>query len=95
MVTRPEYSDTVQYYCSRVPSEYRDELVEYLADKKIHTSVHFKPVHNYTYLKNDREYPVADVVWKKLISLPTNNSMTDYDIDYVVYWVNKFFEGKQ
>ena len=100
LIGRPEYSDTVQYYCARFDkvitswapdkSGYayvtRDTLIDYLADKNIHTSVHFKPLHKYNLLKTDREFPVADSEWLKLISLPCHNGMTDEDIDYVLYW---------
>ena len=105
-IERPAYSDTVQYYCARLPEKKynfapdgsgfssigRDQLINYLADKKIHTSVHFKPLHQYDIVKRDREYPIADVEWLKLITLPCHNGMTDDDIDYVIYWVNKFIE---
>ena len=92
LVERPPHSETVQYYVGRVPSEHRDKLIDYLADKKIHTSVHFKPLYKYTPLLQDREYPVCESEWTKLISLPCHNNMKDEDIDYVVYWVNKYFE---
>jgi len=90
-VERPAWSDTVQYYCARVSPEHRDSLIDYLASKKIHTSVHFKPLHKYEVVKQDREYPVADTEWLKLISLPVHPGMTDEDIDYVIYWVNQYF----
>ncbi len=44
-------------------------------------------------IMNQREYPVADVEWKKLISLPCHPGMSDEDIDYVMYWVREFFAG--
>jgi perosamine synthetase len=106
-IKRPPYSDTVQYYIARVPeyksyapdgsggiSASRDGLIDYLADKKIHTSVHFKPLHKYGILRqtNYREYPVADNIWESLISLPCHPAMTDEDIEYVIYWVNQYFE---
>ena len=108
VIERPAYSDTVQYYCARLPEKRynfapdgsgfssigRDQLIDYLADKKIHTSVHFKPLHQYDILKRNRVYSIADVEWLKLISLPCHNGMTDDDIDYVVYWVNKFIEDE-
>ena len=59
----PEWSETVQYYCSRVPEEHRDALIDYLKTKMIHTSVHFKPLHMYDILKQ-KDYPVADTEWK-------------------------------
>ena len=58
----------------------------------IHTSVHFKPLHMYDIVKQDRKYPIADDEWKKLLSLPVHPAMDDNDIDYVVYWVKKYFE---
>ena len=71
-IQAPPHSETVQYYCAKVNPEIRDDLISYLASKKIHTSVHFKPLHLYNVVKgmNQRDYPVANVEWKKLISLP-------------------------
>jgi len=95
IIERPAYSDTVQYYCARLPigNKNRDDMIDYLASKKIHTSVHFKPLHLYELLKDDsKNLPIAEKEWIKLVSLPCHNGMTDEDIDYVVYWVNKFIE---
>ena len=92
-IETPVWSDTVQYYCSRVPKEHRDSLIDYLADKKIHTSVHYKPLYKYELLKQDRNYPISDVEWLRVISLPCHAGMNDDDIDYVIYWVNKYFES--
>ena len=92
IVGKPMWSDTVQYYCARVPEKHRDLLIEYLKSKNIHTSVHYKPLHLHEIVKQQREYPVADTEWKKLISLPVHPAMTDEDTDYVIYWINKYFE---
>jgi perosamine synthetase len=94
MIERPPHSETVQYYAPRVPAPHRDKLIDYLADKKIHTSVHFKPLYKYTPLKQNREYPVCESEWVRLISLPCHNRMKEDDIDYVIYWVNKYFEDR-
>ena len=106
-IKRPPHSETVQYYIARVPkyknyapdksgaiSVSRDGLIDYLSSKNVHTSVHFKPLHKYGILRqtNYRDYPVADNIWESLISLPCHPAMTDEDIDYVIYWVNKYFE---
>lgn len=98
-VQRPEWSETCQYYCAKVAPEHRDALIDYLADKKIHTSVHFKPLHHYNIIQQhmthrDRVFTVADTEWQRLISLPCHPAMTDDDIEYVIYWVNQFFINK-
>jgi perosamine synthetase len=93
-VQRPAHTETVQYYGARVHSNLRDELITYLGEKLIHTSVHYKPLHLHPIVKQDRDYKIADQEWLRLISLPCHGAMTDDDISYVVYWVNKFFELK-
>jgi dTDP-4-amino-4,6-dideoxygalactose transaminase len=92
-VARPVWSETVQYYCARVNENLRDLLIDYLATKMIHTSVHFKPLHLYEIVKQNREYPVAGKEWKKLISLPCHPGMTDEDIDYVIFWIKEFYRS--
>jgi perosamine synthetase len=94
LIQPPPWSETVQYYCAKVAPELRNDLIGYLADKKIHTSVHFKPLHKFAVLGQAREYPVADKEWLRLISPPCHNCMTESDIDYVVYWVKKFYEQR-
>ena len=79
---------------SEILDSFHNELIDYLATKNIHTSVHFKPLYLYKPFReyNNREYPVADVEWKKLISLPCHNDMSSQDVEYVYYWVNKWME---
>lgn len=98
-VQRPAISDTVQYYYIRVHPDDRDDLIDYLTDKKIHTSVHFKPLYLYKALmphlyEKNRKYSISDWIWKGLITLPCHNGMTDEDITYVIFWVNKYYENK-
>ena len=106
VIERPPHTETVQYYCAKLPKKVtnpapdgsghsslsRDDLIDYLASKKIHTSVHFKPLYKYGPIKQDRDYPVCEQEWVKLISLPVHNGMVEEDIDYVIYWVNKWIE---
>ena len=91
-IQRPLWSHTCQYYSCKVKSDIRNKLIDYLNTKNIHTSVHFKPLHLHPLLKQDRDYPVADVEWEKSISLPCHYGMADDDINYVIYWVNKFMD---
>tara|TARA_Y100001968_G_scaffold186916_1_gene171292 strand:- start:1278 stop:2399 length:1122 start_codon:yes stop_codon:yes gene_type:complete len=91
----PPHSETVQYYCAKVSSSRRDSLMDYLANKKIHTSVHFKPLYLYEVVShmNKRAYPVSDNEWKRLISLPCHPAMTENDIDYVIYWIKEYYKN--
>lgn len=94
LIERPPYSGTVQYYVARVPEDDRDKLIDYLSSKMVHTSVHFKPLYLYDILEQNRTYPVCDKEWLRLISLPCHNRMKEEDIEYVIYWVNRYFEER-
>ena len=91
LIRTPAWSETVQHYSARVPAIERNDMINYLADKKIHTSVHYKPLHMHKIVRQDRNYTVADREWKKLVSLPCHPGMTQEDIDYVIYWVKEFY----
>jgi len=94
-IERPVWSETCQYYVVKVDSKIRNKLIIFLAEKNIHTSVHFKPLHLHPLLKQDRDYPISDVEWKKMITLPCYYSMSDEELEYVIYWVNKFMEQNE
>lgn len=87
----PMYSHTVQYYTMQC--EKRDELSEFLADKQIATSVHFKPLSEMTYWKKavKKELPVTDRVWKKLLSLPVHDALTAKEQEYIITCVKEFY----
>lgn len=89
----PRYSHTVQYYTPQF--EKRDALSEWLAEKGIATSVHFKPLHVMSYWRKAMKnpLPVCDKVWPKLLTLPCYNSLTDLDIQYVINQVLSFYDN--
>lgn len=91
-IKTPQYSHTVQYYTMQC--EDRDGLSDYLADKEIATSVHFKPLSEMTYWKKaiKRPLPVTDKVWKKLLSLPVHHGLTWTEAEYVVQAVKDFYD---
>ena len=92
-ITLPPFSYTVQHYVIKVSPDKRDALIDFLKDKNIHTSVHYRPLHLFTQFKDDTSFPIADKEWLKIITLPVHLNMTNEDIDYVIYWVQTFFSN--
>lgn len=91
---KPVFSHTVQYYTPQF--ENRDELSEHLADKGVTTSVHFKPLSEMTYWKKAVKNPLPNTeVWRKLLSLPVHNDLTDLDVDYIIKQVKEFYENSR
>ena len=67
----------------------RDEIIEQLKENGIGCSVHFIPVHKHPYYKNkygykDQDYPIANSVFERSLSLPIFPDMTEDEINYVI-----------
>lgn len=87
----PEYSHTVQYYTPQWKD--RDGLSVFLAENGVHTSVHFKPLSEMTYWKKAVKRPLPNTeVWRRLLSLPCHNALTDEEQDFIINKVKKFHE---
>jgi len=72
----------------------RAEIFRALRAENIGVNVHYIPVHQHPYYRErfgfqDGEYPVAEVAYERLISLPMFHGMTDQDLADVICAVNK------
>lgn len=65
----------------------RDRFIAELHRRNIGTSVHFIPVHTFSYFReqfvNDA-FPVANAEFERLVSLPIYPGLCDDDVDYVI-----------
>jgi perosamine synthetase len=88
-----DYCHVYQMYTIRVPSNIRDDLMKYLADKGIMTKVYFSPVHLTHYYKNELKYecklPVTEEMSNQILSLPIYPTLTREEIGYVTDQVKK------
>ena len=67
----------------------RDELYQKLKSKGIITSVHFIPVHVHPFYKNkfsynSKDFPIANNIFKKSLSLPIYPDLTIEQTEYVI-----------
>jgi len=67
----------------------RDRLIEKLQADGIGTSVHFIPVHRHPYYRKtygyrDEDYPVANEVFARSISLPIYPDLQDHEVEYII-----------
>jgi perosamine synthetase len=68
----------------------RDELIEKLKEDGIGTSVHFIPVHKHPYYKRtygyqEKNYPVANSVFERSLSLPIYPGLSAEEVDYIIH----------
>ena len=74
-------------YVIKVPD--RDEVIEKLKERGIGCSVHFIPIHKHPYYKNkygykNDDYPVANSVFERSLSLPIYPDMSNEEVEYVI-----------
>lgn len=66
----------------------RDAFMQELRARGIGTSVHFIPLHTFSYYREaygaERVFPVADREFQRTLSLPIYSAMTDDDVDHVI-----------
>ena len=79
-----------------IRTENRQELIDFLNEKDIHTMIHYPiPPHlseAYQYLgKKKGDYPIAEKYADEVLSLPMYNGMTLPEIDKVIKTINEFY----
>lgn len=63
----------------------RDRLREALHAERIQTSLHYPPIHRFSFYRDERvSLPRAEDVTDRLITLPLHSKLADEDVDFVV-----------
>ena len=75
----------------------RDEVIEQLKENGVGCSVHFIPIHKHPYYKDkygykSEDYPIANRVFERSLSLPIYPDMNDEEVDYVIQKVKEIVE---
>ncbi len=75
----------------------RDNLVSYLKQKQIPTSIHYpKPLHlqkAFEYLGYQQgDFPIAEQISTKILSLPIDAYITEEELDYITNAIIEFYE---
>lgn len=69
----------------------RDRLMKHLRERGISTGVHYLPLYKHPVFKGIKaDCPVAEKVWKKLLTLPLFPDMKPREIAYIINCVKKF-----
>ena len=86
-----DYSSSGHLYLVRLPGEdvdYRNAVIERMAERGIACNVHYKPLPMMTAYKNlgfdIANYPNAYNQYHNEITLPLHTSLTDEDVEYVI-----------
>jgi len=70
----------------------RDELMQYLREKRIDTRPSFHPCHKMPYINHNIHLPVTEKISATGVSLPTFVDLKDEQIDYITNMISEFFK---
>ncbi len=90
-----DYFHIFQMFTVRLPNKQRrDELHNFLTDKKIFSKVYFEPVHKTSFYSkyNKLELPQTERISEQVLTLPLYPNMTKDEIDYLTNSISEFFE---
>jgi len=77
----------------------RRDFMTFLRDRGVQTSIHYPPVHQFSYYRElrsgevDHQLPHTDAVATKEVTLPLFAAMTDGQVERVVMTVQEYFLG--
>jgi len=76
----------------------RDQIFEELVKRGISCSVHYTPLHRFSFYKrlfnfNLKDFPVAEKVYEQIISLPIYPQLQKTEIDYIVSSIKDIIES--
>src|SRR5260370_15687921 len=76
----------------------RSEFIEELRARNIGASVHFIPLHRHPFYRDrygyrPEQFPVAEEIYERLLSLPLYPKMTDHDADDVIAAVREIVDA--
>lgn len=83
------YDDDCSYHFYWVRVKNRSEFRKKLAEKRIETGIHYKPIHSFSLYKSKISLPVTERVGKEIVSLPTHPNLSEQDIERVIKTVNR------
>ncbi|MBC8490026.1 MAG: DegT/DnrJ/EryC1/StrS family aminotransferase [Bacteroidetes bacterium] len=70
------------------PEVRRKDFIEYLRSKGIQTSIHYPPIHLFSFYKNsivlETSLPITEEVARRELTLPLSPLMIEEDIEYIV-----------
>ncbi len=75
----------------------RFEFMSFLKSKGVQTSIHYRPVHLFTYYRRLFGYregtlPVTEEVARRIVTLPLHPLMDEGDVEYVCNAIREFFD---
>ncbi len=99
MKTMPDSRHARHLFTIQVPEKKRDSMLHALQEKGIGVAVNFRAIHLLKYYRQkfgykEGDFPVAEKIGNRTISIPLYPKLKDFEIDYVIKTVKEMIGNK-
>jgi len=84
------FNKECSYHFYWIQVKKRDYFMKKMKENNIETGIHYLPIHNMKFYRNNTKLPITESVGKDIVSLPTHPNLDDFDIDKIVRLTNQF-----
>ena len=84
------FDNDCSYHLYWIQVKNRNQFMKKLSENNIETGIHYKPIHQMSFYKNNQRLSITENVSKRIVSLPMHPNMTESDVSKVIHIVNKY-----
>jgi dTDP-4-amino-4,6-dideoxygalactose transaminase len=96
---RNQYNNSLGYnntsnHLYRINVQNRSDFIEYMNKSNIMTGIHYESLHNHSvYSIGESNCPKSEEISKTTISIPFHESLTDYEVSFIIKKILEFKNG--
>lgn len=84
-----DFDSNCCYHFYWIQVKNRSQFRKNMKEKRIETGIHYTPIHKFTMYRDNTYLSETERIGKTIVSLPTHPNLSDTDIDFIIYNVNK------
>ncbi len=84
------YSKDCSYHLYWILVKNRTKFRKQMKECGIETGIHYKPIHEMTFYKNNDNLPITEKIGKQIVSIPIHPNLSENNVEKIIQSVNKF-----
>ena len=85
------FSKDCAYHLFWIQVKNRNLFIKNMKDNNIEVGIHYKPIHKMSLYNSKVKLPITEKISKNIVSLPIHPNLTEYDVDKIVTFTNRFY----
>lgn len=90
MDNKMPYDQECSYHFYWICVKSRDNFMKNMSSSNIETGIHYTPIHQMSFYRNKKIFPVTDRIGNEIVSLPIHPNLSSSEVSYIIRKVNQF-----